>query len=138
MKCRKDYKKLENNFVVIPYKIYIMKTFLQIAIAFHLMVCLQSKIFSQVTYPCGVYYKELNGTTDLGAWSKVYPTTNYTLAAWVQITDPVWQGKEMDIFQREVRGFGDNDGLYLYLSTSGEFKFRAYVFENGIPTLDSV
>ena len=54
------------------------------------------KSFSQVTYPCGIYYKELNGTTDRGAWSNVYPTNDYTLAAWVQITDAVWQGKEMD------------------------------------------
>ena len=107
-------------------------------IALFLSSFFYQKSFSQVIYPCGVYYLGLNGTTDYGAWSKVYPTNDFTLAAWVQITDPVWQGKEMDIFQRSVGGIGNQDGLDLYIAVDGTFKFRAYTFKNGVPTLDSL
>ena len=100
------------------------------------MSCFQS--FSQLTYPCGVYYKGLNGTSDYGAWSNVYPTTDYTLAAWVQLSDSVWQGRKNQIFQRQVGGFGDQDGLDLYIASDGQFKYRAYTFKNGFPTLDSL
>lgn len=105
---------------------------------FAFLFAFSAKLFSQVKYPCGVYYKELNGTSDYGYWNNVYPTNDYTLAAWVQITDSVWQGKEMDIFQRQVGGLGDMDGLDLYLATNGQFKYRAYTFKNGVPTLDSL
>jgi hypothetical protein len=115
------------------------KIYTIILLLFLSLCCLQS--FSQVNHPCGVYYIKLDGSTfDLGDWDKVFPTNDYTLTAWVQLIDTVWQSSEMDIFQRKVLSTSSSDlddGLDLYLATNGEFKYRAYIVKNGISVLDS-
>ena len=115
-----------------------MKTFLQVIAFFCVIFCLQSKASSQVTYPCGVYFLSMDGTSDIGAFDKVYVTGDYTLSAWVQTRDSVWQGKEMDIFYKQYSFYGNNEKLDLYLSNEGELKFSAYILKNGVPTFDSV
>ncbi len=102
------------------------------------MIFICSIAFSQVNYPCGVYFSSTYNNALYGAWTKCYPTGDFTMAAWIQLRDSVWAGKEMDIFQREDFDFTSTDRLNLYLAVDGQLKFRTNVNRNGGSVLDSV
>jgi gliding motility-associated-like protein len=100
---------------------------------------------SQVVYPCGTYYVNFNGINYYGRFSNCFGTTgitgDFTLSAWIRLTDTAFAGKEMDIFHRQVNGFSPSegtDGINLYISTDGSIKFRAYIRKGGSCILDSM
>lgn len=111
-----------------------MKKFL----AFFLFALCYSYSYCQVTYPCGVYFNSTYNNALYGAWTKCYPTGDFTMAAWVQLRDDTWGRTEMDIFHREDISGNSIDRLNLYIAVDGQFKFRTNVNRDGGSVLDSL
>ena len=95
--------------------------------------------FSQVTYPCGVYFIGMNGTSDYGLWGQAFNSADITLATWVQVTDASSIGKRMAIFSRyDYNTYNENTDFSLVLNESGEFEFSALVLGSGGQVQDNL
>lgn len=85
-------------------------------------------MFSQVTYPCGKYFIEMNGTSSNGGtWNQAYNYPNITLASWVKLTDPSFIGRRMMIFSRYDFDSGENTDYELAINESGMFVFKSRI-----------
>jgi pimeloyl-ACP methyl ester carboxylesterase len=105
------------------------------------VVSLFQKSFSQITYPCGVYFIGMNGTsTDGGEWSQAFNSNDITLASWFKLTDAASIGKRMDIFNRyDFNVEGENTNFDLSINESGNVVFKCLVVKSdGSQVFDSV
>lgn len=86
------------------------------------------KSFSQISYPCGVYFIGMNGTSSNGGeWNQVYNSPDITLAAWMQLTDSTYIGHRMDIFNRYDFSTTENLDFSLSINEAGDVVFRSRV-----------
>ncbi|HRN55374.1 MAG TPA: hypothetical protein PLL71_02920, partial [Agriterribacter sp.] len=102
-----------------------MKKFYLLSIASFLFF--GNKVHSQgeYQYPCGKYFFDIQ-TPEMGIWDKCR-MGSFTLSAWFQLRENVWEGKAMHIFHRESYPPGKVEGASLYIDGDGIVKFKTWI-----------